>query len=235
MAKKIYAFNLKMNKPNINFENYIKLLERTKDTVFACAPYVYLNCFKQYAKTLKYGAQNVSEFEKGSHTGEVSANMLAEFGAKVCIVGHSDRRKHNLETDEQIASKIERLVENDILPIICVGEEKEFKFEKSKNIIKKQLNSLNLPKHNKAKIIIAYEPVWAIGTGKTPTIDYIEQMSGFIKNYIKENGLKANVLYGGSFSENNCETLKKARNVDGFLIGGASLKESAIKTILNLN
>lgn len=235
MAKKIYAFNLKMNKPSISFEKYVNLLEKAKDSVFVCAPFVYLQQLKQYSNTLKYGAQNVSEFKGGAHTGEVSANMLAEFGAKVCIVGHSERRKFNLENNKQISEKIDRLVENKILPIICVGEEKEFKFEKAKKIVQKQLECLNLTNHLNDRFIIAYEPVWAIGTGKTPTLSYIEKMSDFIKNFIATNGLKANVLYGGSFNENNCEGLKKVKNVDGFLIGGASLKEESVKTILNLN
>lgn len=234
MAKKIYAFNLKMNKPNIDFKKYISLLEKSKDTVFACVPFVYLHEFKQNSKTLKYGAQNVSEYSSGAHTGEVSSTMLKECGASVCIVGHSERRKNNLETGAQLSEKIDRLVENKILPIICVGEEKEIKFIKAKKIIEKQLNELNLKNNAQTKIIIAYEPVWAIGTGKVPTQEYIEQICGFIKEYIKQNSLKASVLYGGSYSEKNCDQLNKTKNVDGFLIGGASLKEESVKAILNL-
>lgn len=234
MAKKIYAFNLKMNAPNINFKSYVDLLEKSKDTVYACTPFVYLNELKTHAKTLKYGAQNVSEFENGAHTGEVSSSMLKECGASVCIVGHSERRKNNLETGEQIALKINRLLENKILPIICIGENKQIKLSKAQKTILKQLNELNLNSHKTEKIIIAYEPVWAIGTGKVPTKDYIENMCGFIKNYIKQNNLKAKVLYGGSYGEKNCEELNKTKNVDGFLIGGASLKEQSIKTILKV-
>ena len=234
MAKKIYAFNLKMNKPNTDFKSYITLLEQSKNTIYACAPFVYLAEFKNYAKSLKYGAQNVSEFESGAHTGEISAQMLKEMGAKVCIVGHSERRLNNLETNQQIALKIERLLENKILPIICVGETKNLSFCKAKKVIEKQLKELNLAKFDKSKFIIAYEPVWAIGTGKVPTNEYIEQVCGFIKNYVNEIGVSASVLYGGSFSEKNCETLNKTKNVDGFLIGGASLKKEAIKTILKI-
>lgn len=234
MAKKIFAFNLKMNKPEMDFKKYVALLEKGKDMVYACAPFVYLNEIKNNAKTLKFGAQNVSEFENGAHTGEVSATMLKEFGASVCIVGHSERRKNNLETGEQIALKIDRLLQNKILPIICVGEHKEMNFKKAQKIILKQLNELNLNSHKTQKVIIAYEPVWAIGTGKVPTIDYIENMCGFIKEYVTQNSLNAKVLYGGSYSEKNCEELNKARNVDGFLIGGASLKEKSIKAILKV-
>ena len=160
--------------------------------------------------------------------------VLPPGGASICIIGHSERRKNNLETGSQIALKIERLLENKILPIICVGENKEMVFNKSKKIITKQLNELNLTKHKNNKIIIAYEPVWAIGTGKVPTTNYIEQVCGFIKEYIKQNFINAKVLYGGSYSEKNCEQLNKAKNVDGFLIGGASLKQEAIKTILKV-
>lgn len=233
MAKKIFAFNLKMNKPDLPFNKYVTLLEKSKDVVYTCVPFVYLNEFKAHAKTLKYGAQNVSEFKSGSHTGEVSAQMLNEMGAKVCVVGHSERRKSG-ESDAQIAEKINRLLENKITPIICVGEEKEMSISKAQKLVIKQLEKLNLNTKG-AKIIVAYEPVWAIGTGKVPTTQYIESMCRVIQEYLFDLELSAKVLYGGSYNEKNSKELNKAKNVDGFLIGGASLKESSIKAILNLD
>ncbi len=234
MAKKIFAFNLKMNKPDINIPEYIKTLEQSSDIVYACVPYVYLNEFQNNSTCLKFGAQNVSEFKNGSHTGEISAKMLSEFGAKICIVGHSERRK-NGETSYEITEKINRLLENKITPIICVGEEKEMNFKKAIKVVKKLLDELNLPKKQKDKLIIAYEPIWAIGTGKVPSLEHIKNMCKFIKEYLKNFNLSVKVLYGGSYNENNAPELNTIKGVDGFLIGGASLKILAVKQILNLN
>lgn len=234
MAKKIFAFNLKMNKPDIDFNKYVALMEKAKDTVYVCAPTVYLGQINSAKKTLVFGAQNVSEFENGAHTGEISSKMLKECGCEVCIVGHSERRKNNFENSKNISQKIDMLFMENIMPIVCVGESKTMPFKKAVKVIKKQLDELQLFKYANKKIVVAYEPVWAIGTGKVPTTDFIFTMCAFIKNYLTNLNLNAKVLYGGSYNENNAKELNKISSVDGFLIGGASLKEKSVKAILKI-
>src|SRR5574344_376699 len=183
--------------------------------------------------TIDIGSQNVSEFEKGAHTGEISANMLKSIGLKYCIVGNSERKHFNFETLSQTNEKIKRLLENDIIPIICVGEEivtrnsSLSQTDYAKKFVVSELKEL-LKDIDVNKVIVAYEPVWAIGSGQVPTNEHIENVLKEIKNFAD---IKT-TLYGGSFNEKNFEDISQIDSVDGALIGGASLEPKKIVYML---
>ena len=184
--------------------------------------------------------QNVSEYTNGAYTGEVSAEMLASVGCSYCIVGHSERRKYFGETEELLIRKIQRLYDNAIIPIYCVGETlKERKAGDSKNVVEAQLLPVlqSLTHEQMNNFIVAYEPVWAIGTGVAATPEDANDMHVFIRELIKgvfnetiaEN---TTILYGGSVKPANAKALFSQPHIDGGLVGGASLKpDSFIKLI----
>ena len=170
---------------------------------------------------IRLGAQNVSQFASGSHTAEITTEMLKKYGADFCIVGHSERRKDFAETHIAINQKLMLLQKADITPILCVGEnvsEDVAQFDWAKQTVTEQLGSelLNVDKSN---LIVAYEPVWAIGTGKVADNDYISKICEYIK---QQFGIKT-VLYGGSVNADNVGEIAKINSVDGVLIGKASL------------
>ena len=187
-------------------------------------------------------AQNVSEYESGAYTGEVSASMLASVGASYCIVGHSERRKYFNETEEVLLKKINRLYENAIIPIYCVGETlEERKQGKSEEIVKSQLEPIlaELTKEQINNFVIAYEPVWAIGTGIPATPEEANSMHKFIRELVKsyfdeEIAENITVLYGGSVKPENAEALFSQPNIDGGLVGGASLKYSSFNKLIEI-
>lgn len=227
----IIALNNKCNLTKEKFLAYQKELEIIgKDRKMILCP---TNIFIGIANlsNVELGAQNVSSTECGAYTGEVSASQLKSMGVKYCIVGHSERRKYQQETDEEISCKIKILLKEDIIPILCVGEEKEER-ENGKHyekIIKElEQDMKNLTSEEKEKIIIAYEPIWAIGTGLIPTNEEIAQ----IIQQIKEILPKSKVLYGGSANDKNIEELKKIKTIDGYLLGGLSLKPEQLKIFL---
>lgn len=227
----IIALNNKCNLTKEKFLAYQKELEIIgKDRKIILCP---TNIFIGIANlsNVELGAQNVSSTECGAYTGEVSASQLKSMGVKYCIVGHSERRKYQQETDEEISCKIKILLKEDIIPILCVGEEKEER-ENGKHYEKiiKELDQdmKNLTSEEKEKIIIAYEPIWAIGTGLIPTNEEIAQ----IIQQIKEILPKSKVLYGGSVNDKNIEEFKKIKTIDGYLLGGLSLKPEQLKIFL---
>lgn len=214
-----------MNNTRNDVQTFIRFFKKNKlkNTIFGVAvPFVYLSDFEKL-KNCKLGAQNVYQKEKGAYTGEISAAMLSEFDVYFCIVGHSERRK-NGETNSEINQKIKLLLNNNILPVLCIGETlEEYSNKKTKAVLKKQLKEC-LQDVDISKIIIAYEPVWAIGTGKTPTKKEIVSICEFIKDFVfKSYNKNVKVLYGGSVNENNTEDLIGDKAVDGALVGGASL------------
>jgi len=225
----IYALNFKMNKTATETKEYMQKFDSQNRTVIICAPFTSIFEIKNNHKDALIGAQNVSEFTSGAHTGEIDAKMLADLGVKYCIVGHSERRKFNHETDEQIAEKIARLVEQNITPILCVGEPNKMAFEESSKFVENQIK-LAL-KNVQSPVIVAYEPVWAIGTGDVPTNEQIENMCEFIHKCLNELNIQAKVLYGGSYNSKNYKTINNAKFVDGFLIGGAGLKLDEMELI----
>ena len=214
---KLLVANYKMNGDrefyrSVNELNKIKL----KDTkLILCPPFVYLPVLKN--KRFSLGAQDLCERERGGSTGEVSAAMLCDNGVKYVIIGHSDRRS-NGETDQIISQKIRLALQYGITPIVCVGEER---FRSNINDIRPQVESAI--KDVEGEIIFAYEPIWAIGTGKVPTIKKINQAIDTIKTICSEYGKSYKILYGGSVNKDNYQELMKS-NADGFLVGGLSLK-----------
>jgi triosephosphate isomerase len=174
--------------------------------------------------------------DSGAYTGEISASMLSDLKVRYCIVGHSERRDKHGETDQVINQKVKALINNDITPILCVGETLSHRESgQSNKIITNQLSDC-LCSIEKNKIIIAYEPIWAIGAGKSASVEDISSMNANIKNYM--NGLgyvdeQFYILYGGSVSIDNLLSIKDASFLDGFLIGGASLCASAFWKIID--
>jgi len=178
----------------------------TKNKVIVCPPFTSLHTFKDHNIIL--GAQNVHQSPNGAHTGEVSALMLVEAGVKYVIIGHSERRTQFGETNEVIAQKVNTSLSAGLIPILCISELSE-------------LENIG------GNIIIAYEPIWAIGTGKTPTLDEIQSMHTKIKST-----LNVPVLYGGSVTDQNAHDILAIQNVDGVLVGGASLNAEKFLSIV---
>ncbi len=222
------------NKCNLTKQEFLKYQEElgslsTQNKLILCPTFLNIGHFD--LKNVELGAQNVSFNDQGAYTGEVSAQQLQSEQVKYCIVGHSERRNYQQETDEEINQKIMRLLEQDIIPILCVGETKEEREKQlEKSIIEKELTIAlaNLTSEQKEKIIIAYEPIWSIGTGIIPTNDQIKEMFKNIKNMVPNN----KVLYGGSANEENIVLLKEIKEIDGYLLGGLSLKPEKLKVFI---
>ena len=217
--------------------------KKTPCEVVVCPPAVYLEMATDFAmeSNLLVGAQNVSQFESGAYTGEISAAMLDSIDVDYCIVGHSERRKYFNENDEMLAGKVNILLDYGITPIFCCGEqledrEKENHFE----VVRSQLTNglFHLNENEFGNVVIAYEPVWAIGTGRTASPEQAQEMHAFIRGLIAEKyGDKAadntTILYGGSCNAGNAKELFSQKDVDGGLIGGASLKGEEFIKIAN--
>lgn len=186
------------------------------------------------------GAQNVYFEDKGAYTGETSPLMLASVGVKYCLVGHSERRQYFYETDEIVNKKVKKLLEKDINPIICVGEtlekrNEEKMYEVVENQIKQALEGITKEQVNR-NIVIAYEPIWAIGTGITATAEQAEDMCKFIrqvieKMYDEKTANKIRIQYGGSVKPNNVSEILNMENIDGVLVGGASLTNDFVAIV----
>jgi len=240
MRPKIVAGNWKMNtdlSEGRELAENIKLLqaELPEDVnVILIPPFTHLSDISREIldTPLKLGAQNCASKEKGAYTGEISASMIRSTGALYVINGHSERRSYYHETDEIIHNKIQQALKNDLFPIVCCGESLEQREDDQYfSVVEAQLEKtvFNLTPEDFSRIIIAYEPVWAIGTGKTATPDQAQQMHQFIRNKISENFTEegANntaILYGGSCKPSNAKDLFTQPDIDGGLIGGASLK-----------
>ena len=178
------------------------------------------------------GAQNVATEEKGAYTGEVSAEMLESMEIDYCIVGHSERRAYYGETDKTVAAKVDRLLAHNLKPIVCVGEVlEEREAGKQLDVVKRQVEEglFHLTPEQMKEVVIAYEPVWAIGTGKTATPEQAQEIHAHIRSllaakYGKEVAEEISILYGGSCKPGNAKELFACPDIDGGLIGGASLK-----------
>lgn len=227
----IIALNNKCNLTKEEFVDYQKKLEKlkTKYEMVLCPTSLFIGLAN--LQGIHLGAQNVSSTTCGAYTGEISASQLKSMGVKFCIVGHSERRKYQRETDEEINKKMKQLLQEDIIPILCVGENKE---EREKGLQNKiittelEMDMKNLTQDEQEKIIIAYEPIWAIGTGIIPTNSQIEEIISLIKNKYPKN----KVLYGGSANEENIDELKQISVIDGYLLGGLSLKPENLAIFL---
>lgn len=244
----IIAANWKMNKNTTEITEFLNNLNKIswngKNTVILFPPYPYLYLTRdilRYSKVL-YGMQNVHWEDSGAFTGEVSCSMAHDFGCKYVIIGHSERRNIFFETDEILKRKLEEVFKHNLFLIFCVGEKlDERKDNRFKEVIKNQIvKGLGTTScEDLQKIIIAYEPVWAIGTGLNATPDQVEEVHSYIKDLLKElYGLtvarKMPILYGGSAKAGNVREIALANEVSGFLIGGASLKIDEFSQIISL-
>lgn len=212
----------------------LREFDNTDVDVIVCPPFPYLELVGDASEDVEFfvGAQNVSKFDNGAFTGEVSAKMLQSMNIDYCIVGHSERRKYFNETNQDVAEKVNKLLEADINPIVCVGESLEQReagthFE----LIRSQVSAglFHLDCEQIKRTVIAYEPVWAIGTGKTATKEQAQEVHAFIRAMLAEKysddvAQEVSILYGGSCNAKNARELFAQTDVDGGLIGGASLK-----------
>ena len=236
MRKPIIAGNWKMNKtPSEARELVSALIPLVKDAkcdVVVCTPAVDFAAVSEVIKgtNIKLGAENMHWKESGAYTGELSAAMLKESGVEYVILGHSERREYYGETSQTLNKKMAQAYENNLAPIYCVGEKLEDREAgKHFDVVRAQIEEVvyNLTPEQFSKLIVAYEPVWAIGTGKTATADQAQEMHAFIRQVLAEKfGSAADqtvILYGGSAKPGNAPELFSKEDVDGGLIGGAAL------------
>ncbi|MBS5794414.1 MAG: triose-phosphate isomerase [Lachnospirales bacterium] len=245
MRKKIIAGNWKMNKNHNEAVELINTLKSGIDTdksdVVVCVPFVDLMSVSEAIKgtNINLGAQNMHFEESGAYTGEIAPSMLKELGVKYVIIGHSERRAYFGETDEIINKKVKKALEHNIVPILCVGETLE---ERELNItielvrvqVKKAFAGIS--KEDAKKVVIAYEPIWAIGTGKVATKEQAEEVCAEVRKVVAEVYGQdvadiVRIQYGGSVTGDSANELFNMPNIDGGLVGGASLKEDFIKVV----
>ena len=235
--KKLIAGNWKMNGSLAANEALVKaMLEGLQGTEPAadmalCAPAPYLAQLQALLKgsAIAWGAQDVSAHEQGAYTGEVSAAMLRDFACRYAIVGHSERRQYHGETDATVATKAQRALALGITPIVCVGETlAEREAGQTESVVKRQLAAvIHAVAHCTSEIVVAYEPVWAIGTGQTATPEMAQQVHAVLRAQLSaatQHPERVHILYGGSMNAANAASLLAQPDIDGGLIGGASLK-----------
>ena len=249
MRKKIVAGNWKMN---MNLQDGIALAKELNETLKAdkpncgvviCTPFIHLASIAQFLDQdiIGLGAENCADKEKGAFTGEVSAEMVKSTGAQYVILGHSERREYYKETPEILKEKVLLAQKNDLKVIFCIGESlEEREAGKQNEVVKAELEGsvFNLSEADFRKIVIAYEPIWAIGTGKTATAEQAEEIHAYIRSIIAEKYGQAvaddtTILYGGSCKASNAPELFAKPDIDGGLIGGASLKAADFKGIID--
>ncbi len=244
--KKIVAGNWKMNSTLKEAKDLVSAIVKNKplnqkSTCIIFPPFVYLpELIKLFGKEISFGAQNCSSFKKGAYTGEVSAEMLADICCEYVLIGHSERRSYFNETSEQLIDKIKLALQHKLKVIFCFGELlKDREANTQFNVVEEQLLSVlkKLNEKELKQITLAYEPVWAIGTGLTATPNQAEEMHFFIRTSLQNNfgaeyANSVQILYGGSCNATNAEELFSCPNVDGGLIGGASLKGNDFVSII---
>lgn len=249
MRKNIVAGNWKMNKTfqeGVDFAKDLKDLlanEKTNCDVVICTPFIHLASVATILEVseIGVGAENCADKEAGAYTGEVSAAMVASTGAKYVILGHSERRAYYGETAAILKDKVNLALKNDLTPIFCIGEVlEEREANKQNEVVYSQLadSLFELSPEDFSKIVLAYEPVWAIGTGKTATAQQAQEMHAFIRKTLAEkygNEIAENtsILYGGSCNPSNAKELFSNPDVDGGLIGGAALKLNDFKGVID--
>ncbi len=247
MARKPFiAGNWKMNMTAESGKELIAqlkpLIKEAKCNIALCVPAILIPAMVKAAKgsKIKIGAQNVHWAKSGAYTGEISADMLKEYGVKYVIIGHSERRQYFGETDETVNKRTLLALENELTPIVCVGETLlERENGQTEKVLLKQLTEGLKGVEDITKVVIAYEPVWAIGTGKTATDGQAQETIAFIRKTIGQLfcpkcAEKIIIQYGGSMNAGNCKGLMAQPDIDGGLIGGASLKLD-FATIVNFD
>jgi len=247
MRKPIIAGNWKMHKTideAVSFVEEIKpLVKDAKAEVVVCPTFVALDAVVKAAKgtNIKVGAQNVYFEEKGAFTGEIAPNMLEAMGVDYVIIGHSERRQYFNETDESVNKKVKAVFAHNMVPILCVGESlEEREANITEEVIERQvkLDLAGLTNEQVENIVIAYEPIWAIGTGKTATSDQANETIAFIRSvvadvYGKETAEKTRIQYGGSVKPSTIAEQMAKSDIDGALVGGASLVAADFAAIVN--
>lgn len=247
MRKKIVAGNWKMN---TTLQEGVALAQEVNNAlknaspkcdVVICVPFTHLASVKNVIDAnLGLGAENCADHKSGAYTGETSAAMVASTGANYVILGHSERRQYYGETSETLKEKVALAFENNLTPIFCIGEVLEERENGTYfDVVKSQIEDalFHLSAEDFGKIVLAYEPVWAIGTGKTATDDQAEEMHAFIRNtiaakYGEDVAGNTSILYGGSCKPSNAQALFAKPNVDGGLIGGAALDAESFMGIV---
>jgi len=247
----LYVANWKMNFPfnkavhfgKYNYDGFLRIHNLPQKKIILCTEFTQLKSLCDiFEKTyIDIGAQDCSSFTSGSYTGQVSAESLQNIGCNYCIVGHSEKREYDCETNEEVALKVARVLEVEITPILCVGEKKEqHAAAKVQDVLKEQLEPvfkiIKEMEMIRPRICIAYEPVWSIGTGVVPPKEYIEAVFKFIIDLCKKNAPNVEILllYGGSIDESTAAFIKSVRHLNGFLIGGASLDFQKFEKIVKL-
>ena len=247
MARKpIIVGNWKMNKTPSEAEEFMKGIEQVLTGAEAAdygvgAPFVDLDVCVKNAKNLIIAAENCNEKDSGAYTGEVSVPMLKEVVITYCIIGHSERRTYYAETDAACAAKAKRLLADNIIPILCIGEtEAQYDAGETADVIKRQLagSLAGLTADEVAKMVIAYEPIWAIGTGKSADETTAENCCKLVRDTVKglydeATGEAVRIQYGGSVKPTNIKSYMACPDIDGALIGGASLKVDSFKEIID--
>ena len=245
MRKPIIAGNWKMNKTAaeaVALINELKpLVAKSKPEVVVCVPYTDLWAVKDAiaGSKIHLGAENVAWAESGAFTGEISADMLLEIGVEYVIIGHSERRQYFGETNESVNKRTKTALAKGLKPIVCVGETlTEREKNKTKRVLKKQVLEGLDGITDFTNVVIAYEPVWAIGTGKTATAEDANKTIGYIRSVIRKSfgadvAKSLRIQYGGSMKPANAKELMAMKNIDGGLIGGAALKANDFAAIVN--
>ena len=239
------AANWKMHKTVAEAAEFVDaLLPRiaaTQHDVVICPPFTALTAVveRRYGTAVKVAAQNMHEAESGAFTGEVSAPMLVEADVDAVVLGHSERRRHFNETDEALAAKVPVALAAGLEPILCVGESEEARdAEQTKAVLERQLQAdlAQVEGARLAAVVIAYEPIWAIGTGRTATPEQAQDACAFIRDVLRERGAVADavrILYGGSVKPANAAELLAQEDIDGALVGGASLDPEEFAAIVD--
>ena len=238
MARELYVIgNWKMYKTSREATDYIEvllpLIEGCKANVFLAVPYTSIASASHFAKksSVVIGAQNMNDAREGAFTGEIAGLMLKEAGAAFVILGHSERRRIFHETDQVIQKKLMRALQDDLKPILCVGETLEQRDgDETEEALEAQLRSAfeALPKEDAGKVIVAYEPIWAIGTGRTATPKLAQEAHAHIRMILadlvgKKRAESISIVYGGSVKPDHVSKLVSEKDIDGVLVGGASL------------
>ncbi|MBQ6324186.1 MAG: triosephosphate isomerase [Bacilli bacterium] len=225
------------HKSNLTKEEFISYYDKLTKLDISNEEVILCPSFPHFAlvtpSNIILGAQNVSKNCSGAHTGEVSATQLKSYNVEYAIVGHSERRTAEKETGEEVSAKVKNLLSEDITPIICIGETKEEKEnpEVLDSLYSELLESTkNFNQEDYEKIVIAYEPIWSIGTGVLPSNEEIKEKVKFLKDKFP----KSRIIYGGSVNDANIEELKKNDSLDGFLIGGMSLDINKLDALLKI-
>jgi triosephosphate isomerase len=244
MKQMLIAGNWKMNGSLFANEALVQALRLGLTTdlpcrVALCVPFVYLAQTQSLlaGSGIDVGGQDLSAHEGGAYTGEVSAAMLREFGLRYCIVGHSERRQYHAESDAQVALKVQQALAHGITPIVCVGETlAEREAGVTEEVVKRQLAAVvHVNGHCISEIVVAYEPVWAIGTGRTASAEQAQAVHALLRAQLRAatpHAGRVPLLYGGSMNAGNAAGLMAQPDVDGGLVGGASLKASDFLSII---